>query len=205
MFLYRVAATTYTGGNALILAMFAPPVTVGLYHGAEKIARSITSLFSPVCQAFYPRVSHLVRFDSAGARSLARTGLGLVTAGGVVAGLGMTLFPRQALTIALGPVFVSAEPALRTLAPLPAIVTLNLALGFLWLLPNQMDHDFIRITVAAAVLNLGLGTLLSRALGLTGMALAAVLVEAAVAVMMLLCLRARLRPSPIETVTEGVA
>jgi polysaccharide transporter, PST family len=54
MFLFRSSAMLYTTGNSFLLGLFAPPVAVGYFAGAEKISKAVMGLLNPLNQAFYP-------------------------------------------------------------------------------------------------------------------------------------------------------
>ena len=71
LFLSSAASTIYTSLYTVILAIFASPVSVGLYSAAERIVRALCSvLHSTVSQAFYPKVAALSVVNKEGANKL---------------------------------------------------------------------------------------------------------------------------------------
>ncbi len=72
MFLLRSGAATYSTANVLILALFAPASIVGYFASAEKLAKAMTGLLTPIRDAFYPRLSHLAAHSNAENQRLTR-------------------------------------------------------------------------------------------------------------------------------------
>jgi PST family polysaccharide transporter len=59
LFLSTVATNVYTTSNTFFLGVFASPATVGYYHVADKLVRSVLALYSPISSAIYPHTSNL--------------------------------------------------------------------------------------------------------------------------------------------------
>ena len=202
MFLFRSAVSLYTLGNAFILGLFAPPQVVGYYAGAEKISKAFLGLFTPISQALYPRISHLVRHTPPEAARLARVGFWVLGLGGLALGLGVGLGAPLLVRVLLGEGYEPAVTVVRILAPLVPLIALSNVLGIQWMLPLGMDRPFNAIIVGAGFLNLALALFLAPRLQHVGMALAVVITELWVTLGMWLYLRRR-RKDPFSYATVG--
>jgi PST family polysaccharide transporter len=156
MFLFRSAVSLYTTANALILGAVATPLAVGFYSGAERIARGVINLTSPVSQSIFPRVSNLVLKDSRKAITLVRLSLMIMTVFGLVVGTALFVGAPFIVRILLGKGYESAVPVLRILSLLVPSVALGNVLGVQWMLPLGMDRQFNKIIITAGVINVGL-------------------------------------------------
>jgi len=177
MFLFTGSVTLYTAGNSFILGLFVSPVVVGYYAGAEKIARALLALLSPVAAALYPRLSFLAKHQRMKAARLARAGVCLMGSGGVVLGVFVLCLAPQLIGLLLGPGFESAIPVLRVFSLLPPLIALSNAFGLQWMLPLGMDRAFNLIVLLAGIVNLSLAWVLAPRFGQMGMAWAVVAAE----------------------------
>ncbi|WP_243028291.1 oligosaccharide flippase family protein [Thermus albus] len=194
LFLFRGAVSLYTLGNTFILGLLAPPQAVGYYAGAEKISKAFLGLFSPIGQALYPRIGHLVHEGREGVREaarLARGGLYLLGLGGVALGAFVWLSAPLLVRVLLGAGYEEAVPVLRILAFLIPLIALSQVLGIQWMLPQGMDRPFNAIIMGAGLWNLALALLLAPRLQHLGMAMAVVVAEVWVTVAMWVYLRRR--------------
>jgi PST family polysaccharide transporter len=57
-FLSRIAVTSYTTLNILVLSMYISPTAVGFYSVSEKLYMAIRTIYQPVSTALYPYISH---------------------------------------------------------------------------------------------------------------------------------------------------
>lgn len=195
MFLFRGSVTLYTVGNSFILGLFASPAVVGYYAGAEKISRAVLGLLSPVTQALFPRLSHLVEQSRERAARLARLALMLLGGGGALLGVVVFLLAPVAVRLFLGPHYGPSVIVLRILALLPPLIALSNVLGIQWMLPLGLDRPFNTIIMVGGGLNLLLALLLVSRYAAVGMAAAVVMVEAFVTIAMYAHLR-RLKLDP---------
>jgi PST family polysaccharide transporter len=191
MFLFRAAVTLYTSGNGFILGLFAQPVQVGYYAGAERISRGLLAPLNPLCQAAFPRVSYLVVHARDRAARIAKLSLIVMGVGGLLLGSAAFFLAPLIVRVALGPGFQSAVPVLRVLAWLVPVVALNLALGIQWMLPLGLDSAFNRIILAAGILNIVLAVILAPTFAQMGMACSVLTCEVLVTAGMYIALRRR--------------
>lgn len=190
LFLYRAGVTLYTSMNVLLLGLLAPPVIVAFYAGAEKIARAAVQGTSPITQVFFPRISHLMVHDRAGAARAARISVAMMAGVGLSAGCFLFFGAPLLVRLLLGAGYDGAVPVLRILALLPPLVALSTAWSQ-WMLALGMEREINRITLGAGVLNAALSLALGAWLRHMGVAAAIVLVELFAACAMVATLRRR--------------
>lgn len=173
-FIPRNASLLSTVGNTFLLSLFAPPLIVGYYAGADRICRAIAGLLTPASEAVYPRISHLARHSTVEARRLARLAAVLVGAVAVLMGAALFLLAPYLVRTLLGPGFERSVPVLRIFAILPPAFALRNVLGLHWMLPLDMERPLNAIMLAAGLLNIVLILLVAPRLGAMGVAWVAV-------------------------------
>jgi len=181
MFLFRSSAMLYTSGNSFLLGLFAPPLAVGYFAGAEKISKAAMGLLNPLNQAFYPRLSHLAVHDPREGSRLFRVNALLVGIGGLLLGAGVFVSAPILIRLVLGPALLPAVPVLRLLSILPPLIGMNTVLMTQWMAPLGMDSILNRIICVAGVLNVCLAVALAPRFQQMGMAAAVVCAELFVA------------------------
>lgn len=184
MFVFRSAESLYGVGNAFILGLFASQAQVGYFASGEKISKAAFGLLNPIREALYPRLSSMVHGSRRSAARLARIGIVVMVAGGLM--LGGFLFFAAPLLIRLlmGQAFAPAVVVLRILALLPPILSITYSVGLQWLLPLGRDAEVNGIILRAGVLNLVLARCLAPAFAHIGMAVSIVCAEFFVALSM---------------------
>ena len=169
MFVFRGAHGLYTTMNVLILGLFVPTRAVGYFGAAERIARGVLNLLTPVTQTLYPRINHLVRRDARRAGALARLGLALIAVLGLTLGAGLAVAAPLVVRILLGPGYDSSVPVLRGLALLVPLSGASSALAMQWLFPLGMERRVTTVILIAGMVNVGLAVLLAPRFAQMGM------------------------------------
>lgn len=175
----------------LALGIVAGPTSVGLFVGAEKLARAAASLLTPFRNALFPQMSRLLADAGPEAALLLRWAL--VRMGGLAAAasLALLLAADPLVRLLLGEAAVPAVPILQILSLLPLLVTLNGLIGVQWMVPAGRASALRNIYIAAGLLRVLLCVLLTGMLDAPGAALAAIGGELSVLAACLLYLRRR--------------
>jgi PST family polysaccharide transporter len=190
MFLLRSGAVTYSAANVLILALFAPASIVGYFASAEKLAKAMTGLLTPIRDAFYPRLSQLAAHSNAEYQRLTRISALIEVGCGLILSIAAFAGASVIVRIVFGRTFEPAVALLQILALHPFITSLSDAIGFQSLLPAGKEAIVTKALVAGGLVNLAFAFVLApRFLG-KGMAVSVVLAEAAVCGI-LVCIVAR--------------
>ena len=177
MFIFRSGESLYGVGNAFILGLFASPELVGYFASAEKISKASFGLLNPIREALYPRLSRMAHGSPNEAARLARIGVLIMGAGGLLLGGALFLFAPLLIRLLLGEAFEPAVMVLRILALLPPLLSITYSIGLQCLLPLGRDADVNRIILTAGALNVALAVILAPRLGHIGMAWAIVTAE----------------------------
>jgi O-antigen/teichoic acid export membrane protein len=173
----------------LVLGAVADPVSVGLFVGAEKLARAAASLLSSFRSALFPQMSRLMAESAENAAALFRWAL--LRVGGLAAVGSIALFfsADWIAPLLLGEAAAAAGPILKILSPLPVLLTINSLIGVQWLLPAGRTAALRNIYLGAGALRLILCALLAHDFQAPGAALATIAGEVCVLIACLLYLR----------------
>jgi PST family polysaccharide transporter len=186
MFLLRGGESLYSVGNSFILGLFVSTTFVGYFAGADKIARAAFGLLIPIRDVLFPRMSSLASKSFEKAERLARHGMVLMAAGGILLGAVQWIFAPTIVRILMGPEFAPAVSVLRIEAAYPILVSVACSLGMQWLVPLGYDRLVLRVTLIAGILNIVLATLLAPHFAHVGMAWGVVTTESFVSISFLI-------------------
>jgi polysaccharide transporter, PST family len=196
VFLLRGSITLYSTANIFLLGLFVPSSIVAYYGGADRISRACFDTLSPVSQALFPHMAHLVVSDRKRAVQFARVSCYVLCGIGSAACLILMLFAPWIIHLLLGPEYKAAVPILRVLSLIPPVAALSNILGVQWMVPLGLERQMNRVILAAGLLNIALVSLLTPRFGGLGMAFAVVAAETTVTVGMFLTLH-KLRLNPL--------
>ncbi len=182
MFLFRSGESLYGVGNAFVLGLFVAPVYVGYFAGADKITRAAFGLLLPIREVLFPRLSNLAAKSRERAEKLARSGVMLMTAGGVTLGLVQWFCAPMLVRLLMGKGFDPAISVLRIEAIFPVLLSLTYSVGLQWLIPLGRDAVVNRVIISAGVINLTLATILAPRFAHIGMAWSVISAEAFVCI-----------------------
>lgn len=173
----------YLGSNVfdmllpIVLGAVTSPAIVGLFVGADKLARAVVSLLGPFRTALFPRMTALMRESRAEAARLWRWAL--LRVGGLSVVISLTLFLAADIVVRhfLGPEAVAAADILRVLCLFPPLVVLNSILGVQWMIPVGQEATLRNAYIATGCLRLAICALLGGEQAAYGAALANILAE----------------------------
>src|SRR5690606_1212062 len=154
LFVFSSAASAYTTANAFLMGLMAVPREVSFFGAGERIVRAGSTLLSPLSQAVYPRVSHLVGQDRERAARLIRRSLIPFIGLGIALGVALIVAAPLLTRIAFGTEYAPVVGVIRILAVIPPLLGLGTVLGIHWALPMGMDRLYVRFVVGAGALNL---------------------------------------------------
>jgi len=181
LFAARAAAGLYLQANTTILSLFAPPVAVATYGGAERIVRSSINFLTPLTQALFPRMSRLVRtMPHEAHRELRRILLILVTLA-VLGAAAMAALGPVVVALLLGPSYTESVAVLRVLVLAIPLVTASTVLGIYWALPWRREGLFLWSIVLGGAVNIAVALWLVPSSQAMGMATAVIAAECSVA------------------------
>lgn len=177
MFLFRSSYSLFTTSNAFILGLMTSSVRVGLYAGAERIARAVQSQIGPLTQGFYPRINHLFSKSEESGRRAARIVITVSSMAGLVLGTGLAIAAGPLTHIILGKGYESSVEVVRLFAFVLPVSALSNGLIMHWMLPQKMDSQSTRSILGAIVVNVMVAVILAPRFAQTGMGFAVLAAE----------------------------
>jgi PST family polysaccharide transporter len=154
IFVSTISINIYTTSNTFFLGLFASPVTVGYYHVADRLVRSVLALYSPISSAIYPYTSNLGH-NRGGELIKFNRGISayfIPTAGLISSIVYFTAYPF--VRVLFGIEFEPAAEIVQILAWLPIIIICSNILGIQTMLPLGMDRQFSRVLLLAALIDM---------------------------------------------------
>lgn len=150
----RAAISLYTTLVPLVLGWLAGPVALAYFNLADKLRSAAQSMLSPLSQALFPRMSHLVHTDGHAAYALVqRSAVGVLIVAGAASAVLWFLADWLVLLLG-GRDFLPAADVLRWLAPLPLVIGLSNILGVQIMLPFGLNRAFNVVLLSAAAASL---------------------------------------------------
>lgn len=180
LFAARAAAGLYLQANTTILSLFAPPVAVATYGGAERIVRSSINFLTPLTQALFPRMSRLVRTMPHEAHRELRRILLILVSLAVVGAAALALLGNVVVALLLGPSYEESVAVLRVLVLAIPLVTAGTVLGIYWALPWRREGLFLWSIVLGGAVNILAALMLVPGAQAMGMAMAVIAAECSV-------------------------
>jgi len=157
IFLSNAATSIYTALFAIILGYYSNPVEVGKYTAAEKIMRGFCFLiFTPVSQAFYPKVSSMNLSSPMKAFALSKKILKFIVGIMLILFIGLFFFSSP-LTQFLGKDYNGTDVIFKIMSIAPLFIASGGVLGQFGLLAlgNEKDKkNFQNVYLLAAVVSL---------------------------------------------------
>lgn len=187
-FLFRLLTSLYTAGNPIILSFFVSPDKVGIYAAAEKVIKMCLSIFNPIIQSFYPRLSKLVSENRNDAVFMVRILFVTVVSTSMIVALAILIFAPNITILLLGRNYLDSTYIMQILATLIPLIAMSGSLAIPWMLALQMGREFNIVASLATVLNLVLAPISCFFYGSIGMAWTWVLVELFVTISMIVIL-----------------
>jgi PST family polysaccharide transporter len=177
MFFSSLTLSFYKNSNLIILGFLSTNIEVGIYSAAEKIIKATHSLTAPLYQAIYPNMS--LKFSKLKANEAVSKLLQLSKYYTVpLLGIISLLFLFEDFFIRfLGITDSSFSRVFIVLTPVIFLGSLNYLFGIIGLVNLNMEKKLIKVTIAGAAVNLALCWLLSEKYGATGSAIALVIAE----------------------------
>lgn len=189
LFISTMAISLYTTSNRFILGFFVSYTILGYYAVAETIVRALQGLITPISQAIYPYFSRLQSENRPKAIEQLRK---------ILLWIGVLSFLLSVLLVYCSPLLVellagraysASIPILQILVFIVFAVGVNNVLGIQGLVAFGYQEKFSKIVILAGILHIFLLVGLILILGSIGAAIAVVLTELIICVLMYFTLK----------------
>lgn len=166
-FVARTTTLLYVGAAPLVLGIVSTAAQLGIFAGADKIARIVVTLVGPLGLVAAPRIFATMNTSREKAASLSGLLLIVQIAVTVPASLLLYSLAGPICQVILGPQFGAAADLVRLLAPAPFLMGLSSALANQFLAPLGRERAVSRVTLATSLVYVaclfGLGALYGAA------------------------------------------
>ena len=185
LFLYSSGSVVFTASSTYLLTLLSTPDQVGYFGAAERFATIALALMGPAAQVFIPTITRqLSQGDMHGANETTRRGATLLMAYGMLIFCGALALSPFVLPLILGPSFGPSAHVLQIFAWMFPFAAFNEFVAGYIFLPRRKDRLLAIVGIASGLINLVAALILSPLYGAIGIALARVLGEAVLSVML---------------------
>jgi O-antigen/teichoic acid export membrane protein len=177
LFVSSVGISFYTTSTTIILGFVAGNVEVGYFTAAQRLIRASQAMITPLSQAVYPRISHLMHNSRDEAFALINKVFKLQSGLTFLVSLTLFLGAPFVIKVVFGPTYINAITTLRWLAPLPFVIGLSNIFAMQILLPLGFDRMVTNIVIFVGIVNIFAVFLLSKLYGSSGASVAVLFAE----------------------------
>ncbi len=189
VFISTVAISLYTISNTFILGFFASNTIVGYFSVANRIITIATGLLGPISQSIYPHISSLAMKSKEDAIKFIKKITIIIGAFSLIISIGILLLSGIIVYILAGIQFNESILLLRIMAFLPFLIALSNIFGIQTMLTFNYKKAFSNIIIIASAVNIILALLLAPIYKDVGIAVAVVITETLVTIVMFLYLK----------------
>lgn len=181
-----VATEVYTMLDTVMLEYFHGEIYVGYYSNAVKIVRMVYSVVIAMIAVFYPRISmYYKNKDYEACNGMLTKGIEIMLLLAVPCTVGLAATAEYIIPLLFKNAFLPAVGTLRILSVLVLVFSVAYFLGHIILTATGMEKMILRATVLGAVVNAVSNVLLIPRFQHNGAAVASVLSEIVVTVVLL--------------------
>lgn len=177
MFLSELKISLFTNTNTLILGIFAGNQAVGFFSAAEKLARAIGNLQTPISNTIFPYLSKEMALDKINALQIIKK---ITLFGSLLFSLIIIIcfcFAEQIIEIIYGKEMFESVLLFKILIFIPLLSFLDTMFGKQILLNLGKDVFYFRIIVLATILNFGINFILTYFYKETGTAITVISIQ----------------------------
>lgn len=160
VFLSSISTSMYTITNTFLLGLMFNASYAGYFSFAEKIIRSITSLFIPLNNALFPFMSLKMKSSPTHGLKIFKK-IFIVILFITTIGAFLVYFSSDLLVVVVNKNFGSSIIILKILAPLIVIIPISNLIGFQILFTSGMEKKYLLSVFLAGLLNITIYYLLS--------------------------------------------
>tara|TARA_Y100000590_G_scaffold272651_1_gene306117 strand:- start:9985 stop:11229 length:1245 start_codon:yes stop_codon:yes gene_type:complete len=141
-FLITILPSIYQNASLILLSIFINPIQLGFYFGIARIYRGFNTLYGPIGQAFYPRISSINYENKDKSKKMMINFLWFM----LVVGIGFLgfifLFGDQIISLMLGKDFLPAKNVLMLYGIVLPLTAISHVLGRQWLMVLNKDNHY---------------------------------------------------------------
>lgn len=177
LFLAKANGILYVSAPPVVLGLLANATQIGIYAGADKIARVCVLLMGPIGIIVTPRIFTSMQTSRELAAIVSGRYLAIQAAIAIPMSALLFIFAPQIVYLILGGGFEQSAMLLRLLAPVPLLVGLSSALNHQFLVPLALDRSLAVLSLTCAIAYLAFLIAFTIGLAAIGASIALLLVE----------------------------
>lgn len=154
LFLSMSAVSLYTVSNSIILGLIAKHEQLAFFSAAQKLVSAACSVFVPINQALYPRISNSFHSKFSDGLRIVKLTLYVELAIGLSLTVLIFVFAERLSVGIFGAAYLPAARILRSLSVLPVLLACIGVFANLIMLPLGYDSKHVRMVAGAAAINL---------------------------------------------------
>lgn len=182
-----LAQEIYTMLDTVMLEYFHGEIYVGYYSNSVKVIRMVYTLTIAMVGAFYPRISqYLKNYEYEKSNNLLSKGTKLIFLIAVPCVVGIFTISNLLVPIFFGKSFMPAISTIKILSPLVFVFSIAYFLGHIVLMASGREKYILRATIAGAVTNFIINSVLIPSFKQNGAAIASVIAEIVVTLVLLI-------------------
>lgn len=186
LFLYSSGSVVFTASSTYLLTLLSTPDQVGYFGAAERFATIALALMGPAAQVFIPTITRqLAQNDLEGAHETTRRGATLLMGYGMLIFCGALALSPFVLPLILGASFGPSAHVLQIFAWMFPFAAFNEFVAGYIFLPRRKDRVLAVVGIASGLINLIAALILAPMFGAIGIALARVIGEAILSVLLI--------------------
>lgn len=184
IFIYSSTAVLLLAVSTYILSLLASPAEVSAFGVSERLIAAGMSIMAPAAQILAPKVMYLVTRNVAQANLIARRIFAVFFGGAVLGVIITTLFSGWLIPLVLGPEFRPAVQVLNIMVFVLPVSVCTRVVGIYFLIPRKLERLLAWSGVIGALVNVSVAIPLASYWGASGMALARLLSEGSLLVIL---------------------
>jgi O-antigen/teichoic acid export membrane protein len=186
LFLYSSASMVFTASSTYLLTLLSTPDQVGYFGAAERFATLGLGLMGPAAQVFIPTITRqLAQGDTDGAHQTTRRSAALLMGYGLLIFCGALALSPFVLPLILGASFEHSAHILQIFAWMFPFAAFNEFVAGYIFLPRKKDRLLATVGIGSGLFNVVVALILAPRYGAVGLALARVIGEAIMSVMLM--------------------
>lgn len=203
-FLSQSSWIAYSTAAPLFLTLAAGSTAVGLFAGADRIARVAMAMIIPLSMVMYPRMNALLARSREAAAAMAGPFLALQIVFSLVLTALFFFASVPIVTLVLGARFSGAAGVLRWLSLLPLLTGIAGTLSRQFLIPLGWSREVSRITLICTAIYLVLLAAFCRSMGAEGAAIALIITECLLSIAFMMFLYKKERAFAIKSLAAVI-
>lgn len=177
LFLARATGIVYVSAPPIVLGLMATTTEVGIYSGADKLARVCVMMIGTLNIVVAPRIFSTMQTSSELAAE--HSGRFMVVQAAITVPMSLVLyvFAPLIINLVLGPGYEDSVTILRLLAPVPVLIGLSSSLANQFLMTLSLDRQLGHLSLGCAIFYFAFLILMTHELSSVGAAISVLVVE----------------------------